>query len=206
MPKARSVLEDLSETQQEQLIHWLECHPTRTVVEMVAKPPPDGFGLQTHVTTLRRFYARYQASLSAEELELAKLIGSASGGAPIQNATDALLSEWAFQIATNPQRTNGAFKALCRWALKNREQAQREAQLELNKERLSLDREKFEFNAARQALLHHADLARIMQDPNSDNEDKIQAARRCLFPGKGGSAQNGTTPESQLPPFPPVKE
>lgn len=182
MPKTRtSAIDDLPECAQSRILSWLECHPTRVVVDMIAQSPPEGYDLKTHVTTLRRFYARYQASSSPAELEIAKLFVPEGVPAPLEGATDHLLTEWAFQIATSPHRTNGAFKALARWCLQAREQKQRETQLHLNKERLALEREKFEFNAARQALLHHDRLGKILDDRASDDEQKIYAAREQLF-------------------------
>jgi hypothetical protein len=181
MPKLTSVVDQLPEAAKEQILSWLECHPTRLVVEMIARPAPDGFGVNTHVTTLRRFYARHQASSSDGELEIAKLFDSVGSSPSIENATENLLREWAFQIATNPQKTNSAFKTLARWRLKLREQQQRERLLEIHEQRLHLERDKFEFNAARQALLHHESLGRILKEPNSDDEAKIQAARQQLF-------------------------
>jgi hypothetical protein len=127
-------------------------------------------------------------------LEIANLFAQSPDAAPIRHATDSLLSQWAFQIATNPQRTNGAFKALSRWALKHREQAQREAQIEINKQRLSLDREKFEFNAARQALLHHDSLGKILKQGNLDDEAKIHAARQQLF-GRSSEPKPAANPK-----------
>ncbi|MDB6039795.1 MAG: hypothetical protein JWM99_3636 [Verrucomicrobiales bacterium] len=52
------VLSALSAAQQEQLFDWLELYPPKIVLEMVAAPPPDGFGLKTHLTSLRRFHER----------------------------------------------------------------------------------------------------------------------------------------------------
>lgn len=180
MPKSTSAVDQLPEAAREQILSWLECHPTREVVQMIAQPPPDGFGLNTHITTLRRFYARHQASSRPAEEEIARLFES-NGPPALENATENLLGEWAFLIATNPQKTNGGFKSLARWLLKKREQDQRDRQLDIYQQRLGLDREKFEFNAARQALLHHDALGKILNEPGSDEEAKIQAARRQLF-------------------------
>ena len=63
-----------------------------------------------------------------------------------------------------------------------------EQHLALARERLALERAKFEFNAAREALNHHATLGKIMADTNRDDEDKIQAAREMIF-GKEVIAQ-----------------
>lgn len=41
-----------------QLLSWLEMFPIAEVVQKVAAPPPDGFGIKTYITSLRRFQAR----------------------------------------------------------------------------------------------------------------------------------------------------
>ena len=51
----------------------------------------------------------------------------------------------------------------------------------LAESRLGLDREKFCFNAARQALIHFAELAKIARNRTADDEAKIKAAADLLF-------------------------
>lgn len=181
MPRPISVVDELPEAAKLQVLAWLERYSPATVVEMMAQPEPDGFGIQTHVTTLRRFNARRQAASRVEEIDVARLFLSEDPGDPIEKATNIILKDWAFQIATHPQRTNGGFKSLSRWVFKLREHKQRELQLAINRERLALERDKFEYNAARQALLHHDGLGGILKDKSSDDEAKINAAREQLF-------------------------
>jgi hypothetical protein len=191
MPRLTSSIDELNTADKEQILAWLEAYPTRTVVEMIAKTPPDGFGVRTHVTTLRRFFARHEAEAEANELEIAKLFESNGASTPLESATEALLRKWAFKIATNPHRSTGAFKALSSWLHRTKEQKHREMQLKINSERLALEREKFEFNAARQALIHHERLGKILDEPDSNQEEKIRAAREQLF---GKSIPGGDFP------------
>jgi hypothetical protein len=55
MPKQSSILDSLSPEAQEKIIGWLEIDSARLVAERISQPAPEGFGLHTHVTTLRRF-------------------------------------------------------------------------------------------------------------------------------------------------------
>ena len=68
------ILDSLSPEQREQLMDWLELHPVQKVLELVAAPPPDGFGIKTHITSLRRFHHQAQAAnqkdLADEHCEL----------------------------------------------------------------------------------------------------------------------------------------
>lgn len=181
MPKQTSIVDQLPEEAREQIIGWLEVDSTKVVAERISQPPPVGFGVKTHVTTLRRFYARHRAETRPSDVDLAMLMAPGSNEDPVAPATATLVSDWAFQIATNPRRNLGAFKAISRWILKQREQAQRDREIQMLTERLELDREKFQFNAARQALLHHSALGAIIENKEIDNEDKINAARIQLF-------------------------
>jgi hypothetical protein len=52
--RARSLLSQLSCDQLALLFTWMEKHPLTTVLEMIAAPPPKGFGIKTHHNTLRR--------------------------------------------------------------------------------------------------------------------------------------------------------
>ena len=201
MPKPKSVIEELPEDAQSKIIAWLECYPARRVVEMIAEAPPNGFGLQTHITSLRRFYARHATASQPDEMEMAKALVGSEVSDPMGNATETLLKQWAFQIATQPQRTGSAFKALSRWSLKNQEQRHRILQLELHKERLALERAKFEFNAAREALNHHNTLGIILKDNSIDDEEKIKRAREAIWGKESVARIDAQKPFPQQSPF-----
>ena len=181
MPGPKSLIDELPEEAQLKIVSWLECYSTRRVVEMIAEPAPEGFGIQTHITTLRRFYARHSTDSHLDEMEIAKALVGAQASDPIGTATETSLKHWAFQIATQPQRTSSAFKALSRWFHKVEDQRYRKLQLELQKERLALERARFEFNAAREALNHRTSLGEILHDYSRDDEDKIKKARERIF-------------------------
>ena len=181
MPRPSSVIDQLPEQDQEKVISWLELHSTREVIEMVAKAPPEGFGLKTHATTLRRFYARHQSLSHAFDLESAQSCKSNSATSTFREAAETLLNHWAFSVASNPRKSTVAFKALTSWSYRAHEIRQRDALIQISKDRLSLDWQKFQFNAARAALKCHDDLGRILDDPHTDEEAKINAARKHLF-------------------------
>ncbi|HEX7861120.1 MAG TPA: hypothetical protein VF773_12375 [Verrucomicrobiae bacterium] len=177
-----SPLSDLSNEQQDQLLAWLELFPIKQVLEKVAAPAPEGFGIKTYPTTLRRFYARRRAGNSREDSQLATELVDTTDPAPQVDSAIALgVRQIAFELSNSPRIGPKQFKALSRWVLKLRDQEHAEKEFALARERLALDRERFQFNAARQALLHHDKLGEIMKDDNTDDEDKINAARRALF-------------------------
>jgi hypothetical protein len=57
-----NVLAHLPPEDQEKIIEWLDQMTYRAAVEQLAKPRPEGLGLKTHITSLRRFYGK-QASV-----------------------------------------------------------------------------------------------------------------------------------------------
>jgi hypothetical protein len=203
---ANCVLSSLSAAQQEQLFDWLELNPARTVLELVAAPPPEGFGLRMHLTTLRRVHraarTRFHANLAATELELIPPLGSVPS--PLDQEAVAGLREFAVELATVQQRDPLHFATVSRWVLRLEQNAQRERQLKIAENRLALLKEKlalekskadlektkFEFNSARAALHHLPDLKDIVTEHPGDSEDKIWAAREKLFPPRSDLVEN----------------
>jgi hypothetical protein len=189
MPKPISTIDSLPPEAQAQIIAWLELESRSKVAERIAKPPPEGFGIRTHATTLARFFTRHQLKERQADLELAKSVAPNSTD-PVDAATQSLLRDWAFNMATNPERDVEDFKALSRWLLRRTEKEQRDRQLDILQERLSFDRERYEFDTARTVLLHQMALAKIASDNTLDDEQKIDQARSLIF----------NRPISELPP------
>jgi hypothetical protein len=177
-----SVLAALPEEQQQQILAWLDVHRVPEVVKMIAAPPPEGLGLQTHPNSVKRFYARHRAASIKDSSELAAEILSADPKtADIDSAVASTLRQLALELANSPRLGVKHFKALSRWILKLRDQDHQARALTLAQERLALDHQKWQFNAARQALLKLPELTKIMNNPATDDEDKIWAARDKLF-------------------------
>jgi len=57
MPRT-GILDSLEPEQKDQLMTWMELYEIEQVLEKVAAPPPEGFRIKTHITSLRRFYRR----------------------------------------------------------------------------------------------------------------------------------------------------
>jgi hypothetical protein len=55
-PDPQSFAEKISPEQHQQLIDWLADHTYSEVCDLVAAPPPDGFGIQVSIATICRFY------------------------------------------------------------------------------------------------------------------------------------------------------
>jgi hypothetical protein len=178
-----SPLAELSKEDHATLITWLERNPVKDVINMVARPKPEGFGIKTHITTLRRFYARYEQQQRQEDYELAKELSKTPPleAAAIREATIVTLQKRAFDMAITPNAKLGQFKALTKWCTKLCDHEHRAEMINITKEKLALDRTKFEFNAARAALLHFKPLQKIAEDKSLDDESKIRAAREAMF-------------------------
>jgi hypothetical protein len=55
-PRSDSFAEKISPEQRSQLIDWLSDHSYAETCDLIAAPPPDGFGLTVSQATLSRFY------------------------------------------------------------------------------------------------------------------------------------------------------
>jgi len=219
---AGCVLNTLSGAQQEQLFDWLELNSARTVLEMVAAPAPEGFGLKMHLTTLRRFLraarTRFHKDLTATSVELIQSVQSIPN--PLDQEAVAGLREFAVELATVQQRDPLHFATVSRWVLRLEQNAQRERQLkiaenrvallkekvELEKTKAALEKTKFEFNSARAALLQLPALKDIVINHPGDSEDKIWAARDKVFPPHSDLIENpNLQPTTNAPSAPPTE-
>ena len=67
-PRPESLYAKLTEDQRAQLHDWILTLGYPKTMERIALPPPDGFGINTHLSCLHRFYQRYAAEQDAEQL------------------------------------------------------------------------------------------------------------------------------------------
>jgi hypothetical protein len=185
-PRSDSRLFQLTEDDQAQLYDWIATLGFTKAKERLAASPPDGLGVKAHLSSLHAFYIRYGGNHQMETLAEAESIPTAPAPRLLTVAEQAMHSG-AFQRSTSPMDTN-SFRDVSQWITRQRDQELKrdyfslEAQkIVLARERLALDREKFRFNAARQALIHFAELALIAKSPDKDNEDKIRAVADLLF-------------------------
>jgi hypothetical protein len=197
--KKGCMLNSLTVAQQEQLFDWAELLPNKTVLERVALPAPEGFGLKMHLTTLRRFHRaarlRFQKELTDSSDE--SLAEPPADLAVLDRLTETALRQFAVEMVTVQDRDPARFAAVSRWVLRLQQNAHRDRELKILEERLALEKEKaalektkFEFNSARAALLHHRELKDIIVEHPGDSEDKIWAAREKIFPQDSALIEN----------------
>jgi hypothetical protein len=126
-PRSDSRLFKLSDAQQAQLYDWIHERGYVKAKELAALPPPDGFGIKTHLNSLCRFVARYSESL--KEREFFDILRCASGELHPQTlrAAETMAHQMAFAIATSPQQDLDKFRAVSRWVLNIKAQQQKDA-------------------------------------------------------------------------------
>jgi hypothetical protein len=185
--RSDSLFNQLTDDQKAQIFDWLQCFGYTETIKRVAAPAPDGFGLKTHRQSLHRFYQRYSQELKPEHLETAVELSKIPHTPELAVGSEQAMHHTAFQLATSPVDIE-TFKELSRWITKHKAEEHKAAyvriadqHLALARERLALERAKFEFNAAREALNHHNQLGQILADPHADDEAKIHAARERIF-------------------------
>lgn len=176
-PRSDAKLLNLPEEQQAQLAEWLlggtPYHEARALVKKE-------FGIETSLGALSHFFQtvctahlirRRQQAVGVAD-EIAREAQSNPGR--FDAATVDALRQKALELAIAPMAAPRDVKALFTLLQKHRDQ-------ELKAETLKLDREKFEFNAAEQALAALSDLQQIARNPSLDERAKITAIRQRLF-------------------------
>lgn len=158
MPRI-GILDGLSPEQQEQLIDWIETMPIKLVVEKSSTPPPEGLGIKTHITSLRRFYQRYQVEHLRDDLAVAASVYLTSDNLQsLRTSAMAVLTHHAFESATAPNFDGSHLPTAARWLNALREHELREQRLALARERLELEKEKLRMAAVfKQADCVHPD-------------------------------------------------
>ena len=189
--RSDSALSNLTEEQQAQLYDWIVLLGCPQAKVQLAKPEPEGFGVAAHITSLRRFFRRYSATLKIEEIEDAEQLAvqaKSQPSTPLRNGAEEAMHHAAFQFSTAPLDPD-TFNHLSRWLTKQKAYEQKAEYIQIARdnlavarERLALDREKMELNCARLALKHFLELQEIYKNPAWDDEDKVRAAREKLFP------------------------
>ena len=176
-PRSDAKLLNLPEEQQAQLADWLlggtPYHEARTLVSKE-------FGVSVSLASLSHFYQSvctpHLIRRRAQAVGMAAEVARAAESNPAQfdAATVDAIRQKAFELAISPLSQPKDVKALFMLLQKSRDQ-------ELKAETLKLDREKFEFNAAEQALVALSDLQQIARNPSLDERAKITAIRQRLF-------------------------
>jgi len=67
-PRPESLYAKLTEDQRAQLHDWILTLGYPKTMERIALALPEGFGINTHLSCLHRFYQRYAAEQDAEQL------------------------------------------------------------------------------------------------------------------------------------------
>jgi hypothetical protein len=186
---AQSVLQQLTEDQQETLYDWLLVDTYRAVQTRLAAAPPEGFGLKVHLMSLQRFFKRRRLETRADWVEELSISASdeAKEEAKILDAAEQSLTARAYELASTGQSLEEMDQAawyvgtVKRMGLKQGYLRVAEEHLRLAKVQAELEREKFEINTARLALEHAAKLKEIIHNPALDDEDKIRQSRRVVF-------------------------
>lgn len=107
--RSDAALSVLTEEQQADLFDWLTTDTYDVVLKRIAQPPPDGFGIKTHINSLYRFYEQRQAAIRAHDLAaLVKREGESpleptSSSAPPQDSENTQSSALSPQSCENAQ-------------------------------------------------------------------------------------------------------
>jgi hypothetical protein len=192
-------LSNLTEEQLADLFDWLSTGALDAVKQRVAKPPPDGFGIKTHTTTLARFYRQRHSEI--RNRDLAEALASAPTVEKCKPFIDSARRNHAhatFTLTNTPLSATN-YRAVSTTLFQHDDLELRRGFLEvarenvaISRERLEFDRTQFEYNAARAALSLHVELAAIHSLTDIDDEEKIWRVRQRLFGTPPPVVQAGT--------------
>lgn len=187
-PQSTAKLLNLEEGQQAQIAEMLlDGMPYHKVREIIAKSPPEGFGVSVALSAFTQFWQEICVPLHLvrrqRAVSTAKEIAADARTRPgeFDTATIDALQTKALELALSPRANPKDVKALYMLVIKAKEQG-------LKAESLKLDREKFEFDAAEACLKKLPELKAIAGDSKLDQDAKLKQIRLKLFgvlPGEG---------------------
>ena len=143
-----TTLDQLTNEQLDQLYDWLLDMPTKQVVEKVALPAPEGFGIKTHVTTLRRFKDRRWAELAADRIQTATQLAGITTNQhdTLDTGIQVAIKHHMFERASASNITNDQLTLVSRWS-------HRQEKLKLEIQRVQIARDRCAQNNLRLQLL-----------------------------------------------------
>jgi hypothetical protein len=160
------ILDSLEREQKDLLVTWIETLPIKLVLEKVASPPPEGFNIRTHITSLRRFYQRERNAHTRENIDFARgACMSANDAEVIREAAVAALTHHAFEVATTPGFGEYEMSRAMRWLTALQQQEIKLEQLRLRREKLLLEKHKLQIHAAvAEAATYSADGVKTIRE------------------------------------------
>lgn len=177
--RADAVLLNLPEDQQAKLADWLLSGVPYHEAKVLAEKE---FGVS--VRSLSSFSEFFSAVCAPHLLARRRRALGAAGeraqeaeihsGAAFDAATLDALRQKAYELAESPQTDPRDVKAVMMLLLKARDQ-------DFEREKLTLDRQKFEFDAAKACLEKLPELKAIATDKGLDSQQRIEQVRMKLF-------------------------
>jgi hypothetical protein len=193
--RANSTLANLSEDQLNEIFERIAAGERyRDVQKHCAAPPPDGFGIHINLKTLSHFYKSERRRRHAEELAEARFLklDSEDPSELLQNVK-VELAHACFDLANDPQPT--AINALSRVTHRIEVVRLEQQRIHTEEQRLALERDlliekirEFNYNAARAAAKHAAQIHKVIETKGPDAEDKTWMVSDIVF---------GPSPKSQ---------
>lgn len=169
-PREDSKLDGLPDEQKQKLIEWmLRNQGYHTIIALLKKE----FGVDTGLRALSKFHDRWIKPILKENIRNSAKMAEAIEAEMQKNpdlfdaATIKNLKRAAFDLSCDANFDPAAMKNLLDPLLK--------------RDALNLDRQKFQFDAAKAALEKADELAKIRGDVTLDETGRINAARAQLF-------------------------
>jgi hypothetical protein len=180
-PRSDSALNRLSADQQNRLLRFISEHGYAKGIEFCAKLPPEGFGLKTHLASLKRFY--HQHIERAETEKLIDGLTALNGEETIERQIQYL----AFSLASSPDAGLKAFRALSNWQLSRREHELKESYFDLVADQQNLaarPRSETDSLLVRQLLAILRAIQCVVANSSLSSDQKVEQIR-AMFASQG---------------------
>jgi len=141
-------LDNLTEDQRAILLEYMEQLPIQQVLLKVVSPPPNGFGIKTHITSLRRFYQRARREALQHQLAEDASSISPSDLANLERAAAGALTHYALETMTLPGTGSTNLAHITKWLIAVRGNEIRADRNAIARERLALADRKLQLSAA----------------------------------------------------------
>jgi hypothetical protein len=187
--RADSLTSQISKEQHYLLFDWILHYPIPEVVEKVAAPPPEGFGLKAHPTTLQRLRSHYYAmGVGGESEEVRDFIASLEEKADlsqfprVQTTISHLLHLKAIELARNEPDSKDLFRLIA--------SIDKLSTLEHRRQKFQMQRERLRHlhDASHSPRLHRVDLKIVRPEPSAPPPTPHPPQDHARLPGESSAA------------------
>ena len=159
---------------QQQIVHWFSLGLTYAkIIELAAKPRPDGLDLKLSFAVLCRFYHKHNLAEKIEDA--AQLVASiCPENAPNPEAAFEILAQThALHTMASPDLDHAAFQQITRFLLRQEDQRIRQRALDLKQKRLAFDLQHKHYDIFKKTIEKLPEINQLVADEALDPVERL---------------------------------